>query len=312
MPTIFTKRIHHQESPPPKPKSRPAGFRLQPRDVAIIEAMHRHRVLATDQIAALFFCTATGAVSSACRGRLRHLVGAGLLEQAEQLQTRSEGRRPYLYMLTAPGRDLLVTELGLDPGEIDWKPSYNSVAWQFLSHQLAINEAYVAFRLACERIGWRVERWVDDRFLKKLHTEPVSIVEEDGGRRNVAVVPDAYFILSRGEQVMHFFLELDRATMAVAPQSRRTKSWQRRIRAYRAYLPSAAAVKRYGTDRIRVLTVTTGEGRMTNLAGATAEVAGPLAAHFWFTTSTSLIPEAALTEPIWQVAGHGAPQALVL
>ena len=149
---VSTRRTHNPITIFQKPpRERPRGFRLQPRDVAIVEAVHRHRVLSTEQIAALFFPTAGGEVSSACRSRLRHLTRAGFLERAEQLQTKSDGRRPYLYMLTAAGCDLLIAELGLDPEEIDWKPSYNTVSWQFLSHQLGIVDAYVAF--GCLRPG---------------------------------------------------------------------------------------------------------------------------------------------------------------
>ena len=54
-------------------------------------------------------------------------------------------------MLTGKGRDLLIEELGYEPEEIDWQPSYNDVSWPYLRHQIAINDVYVAVALDVER-----------------------------------------------------------------------------------------------------------------------------------------------------------------
>lgn len=278
------------------------------RDAAIIEVVHRHRVLSTEQIAALFFRTTDGRVSSQCRTRLRHLARAGLLHCAEQLQTKTDGRRPYLYMLSPKGRDLMIEELGYEPQEIDWQPSYNDVAWPYLRHQLAINDVYVAIALDVGRIGWTLDKWVDDRILRQMHTERVL---EPASGLEVAVVPDAYFVLSgrQGSPVLQFFLELDRATMTVAASSRRTKSWQDKIRAYQVYFDSALVTQRYGTDRIRVLTVTPGVDRQQHLRKATEDVGGRR--RYWFTSLAALKAPETLTRPIWSVASHEPPCELV-
>lgn len=274
------------------------AFRLQERDVAIVAAVHRHRVLSTEQVAAVFFPTASGAVSTACRSRLRHLVNAGYLERAEQEQVKSDGRKPHLFMLSSAGAELLVDELGFLPEDIDWQPEHNNVRWPFLRHQLEINDVFVALSLAVGRIGWSIERWVDDRILRQQHTDRVTV---PGEARSVAVVPDAYFVLAQRDTFLHFFLEVDRATMAVAPASRRTKSWQRRIQAYQAFFASDAIIDRYRTRRIRVMTVTTGERRLENLKTATEAVGGQR--RYWFTTTEELSPDSVLTADIWRVGG---------
>ena len=212
---------------------------------------------------------------------------------------RGNGRRPLLYMLTSHGAKLLVEELGCEPEDIDWRPEYNNVAWPFLRHQLAINDAYVAFKLAAERIGWRLEHWVDDRILKQ-NADRVALSRQDGSSRQVAVVPDAYMVLTHGPTDLCLFVEIDRATMSVAPASHRTKSWRRRIQAYQAYFTSEAIVTRYTTRRIRVLTATTGNKRLANLKQATEEVGGRL--RYWFALAGELTPDTALTAPVWQVA----------
>lgn len=275
-------------------------LRLQARDVEIVEAVHRLRVLRTDQLAALFFPTAEGDISSACRTRLRLLTEAGYLHRGEVPQVRAEGRRPYVYMLTAAGCELLTAELGLGPEELDWKPAYNNVSWPFLAHQLAINDAYLAFSRAVARTGWRIDRWVDDRLLRQQHTDRVRLIDTDGREHEVAVVPDAFFVLTDGIAVLQFFLEIDRATMTVAAQSRRVKSWQQRIQAYQAYFVSEAIQLRYHTNRIRVLTITTTTERLGNLKQATEAVGGRK--RYWFATADDVRPEAIIARPVWQIA----------
>ena len=282
------------------------GFRLQERDVLIVEAVHRHRVLSTEQIAALFFPTSTGTVSSSCLSRLRHLVRAGFLERGEQLQARAEGRRPFLYMMTSAGCELLQASLGYEEEDLDWKPSYNDVRWPFLAHQIAINDVYVALAQAVGRIGWRLDRWVDDRILKQRAPQ----VPLPGTGELVAVVPDAYFALvgPGGSPTLQFFLERDRATVTVGGAGR-TASWTRRIQAYQAYFASEEIHQQYGTNRIRVLSVTTGGRRLESLKRATEAAGGRK--RYWFTTAENVSPAQILLEPDWQVAGQDGRLSLI-
>lgn len=283
-------------------------MRLQERDVLIVDAVHRHRVLSTDQIAKLFFPTASGAVSSSCLARLRGLVKLGYLHRGEQEQVRRDGRKPYVYMLTRAGSQLLQGELGLEPEDIDWKPSHLSVRSFFLQHQLAINDVYVSMALATMRIGWHLSQWVDDRFLRKQHVKRVFVPERG---KEVAVVPDAFLSLTGpdGTPRMHFFLEVDRATETVVGMSHRVKSWQDKVRAYQAYFASDQIVERYGTRRIRVLTVTTGPERARHLKKATEEVGGRY--RYWFTWADQVAVEKCLTRAIWQKASSEDAHAII-
>lgn len=289
------------------------GFRLQARDVAIVDAVHRLRVLSSEHVAALLFGQMDGA-GSYCRKRLQHLAEAGYLDRREQLQTRAEGRKPYLYFLAPAGVELLVSELGLDREHIDWRPSYNDVQWPYLRHQLAINGAYIAFSLAAPAVGWRLVDWTDDRILRKRHTERFPVTGPDGRTVETAVVPDAHFFFEAPDpdtgEVNHpqFFLECDLATEVVATRTLQRTSWQRKIRAYQAYFDSGASVSRYRTHRIRVLTVTTGATRLVNLKAVTEEEGGR--SRYWFTTTDALTPATAFAEPIWHKAGSPEPVRL--
>jgi hypothetical protein len=276
--------------------------------VRVVEAVHRLRVLSSAQIAALYFPAVGDVVSSACRTRLRHLTNAGYLERGEQPVARTEGRLPYVYFLTAQGRSLLSAELGYEPDQLDWKPSYNNVRWPFLAHQLALNDAYVNFSLAAERGGWSLSSWIDDRILRKRHTERYAI-RGAGVEQQVAVVPDAYFVLGRDQTYLRFFLELDRATMSVAARSGLTKSWQRRILGYQAFFASPRPNEMYGSDKIRVLTLTTGQQRLWSLKQATEEAGGRN--RYWFAEAERVTPATALYEPIWHIASRADGSALL-
>lgn len=311
--TIWDKRMAEprtaQMTAPMSSKQRRAPrLRLRARDVEIVDAVHRLRVLSTDQIAQLFFPTAGGEVSTACRERLRRLVQAGYLERGEQAQRRGDGRLPYLFMLTEKGSALLQEQLGLDPEEIEWKPSYNDPEWSFLRHQLGINNFYVAVLQAVQDIGWSLQEWADDRILRAAHVDRVRL---PGSDRLYPVVPDAYFQLHGpdGRPQMHFFLEIDRATMSVAAVSHRVKSWQDKIRAYQVYVAGTDIQERYGTNKIRVLTVTTGEKRLANLKAATEAVGGQ--SRYWFTTERAVTAHAILRNPIWQRASTRGATSLV-
>lgn len=289
-------------------RSAPRRLSLQPRDLALLETALSHRVLTSPQLSALFFPRAKDAkdgIGSACRTRLRMLVAAGLLERQEQPVTRAEGRRPFLYMPTEAGCRLLIEELGVDPHEIDWKPSYNRVGWPFLAHQLAINDLYVTALRACALHGWTLDTWIDDRFLRKTHTARLQATGYAAG----VVVPDAYFTVQAPAGLFRFFVEIDRATMAVAPTSLSTKSWERRIEGYQTFFASPAILEMYGTTSIRVLTVTTSERRLEHLKAAIEAVGGQK--RYWLATVSDTTPEAVFTSPIWHVATVVGRRALL-
>jgi hypothetical protein len=118
---------------------------------------------------------------------------------------------------------------------------------------------------------------------------------------------DGYFHLKTSGYEFHFLLETDRRTVVGQYSRWGGKDWSRKIRTYIAYFtPSAPGQpslyeQRFGTSKLRVLTVTTGQIRLDNLKRITEQVGGR--DRFWFTTFDRLKAETALTEPIWQKAG---------
>lgn len=123
-------------------------------------------------------------------------------------------------------------------------------------------------------------------------------------------MPDGYLALRPGPlgPLLHFFVELDRGTMALRSRKRLGHSFQRRIRAYNAYFRSQEIMEVYGTRRIRVLTVTTRAERLKNMKRAVEDAGGR--SRYWFTTLEELSTCHPLDDPIWRRASTTDPVAL--
>ena len=288
------------------PKELPR-FRITPRDVEILTAVYEYRVLTAPQIDQLFFTPATqdtpATPSSRCQRRLMLLYHHGFLERREQLVTLTEGAKPLMYVLDTKGVALLADMWDVDEHELDWHPRDKTVSPQFLAHHLAINTVRIAVTLAARAHGFTIEKWFDERLLRREHmVDTVTITGERGRKEKAAVVPDSYFLLSTGTHRYHLFLEVDMATVTGDSPVVGRRDWRRKIAAYLAYYNSGKYAERYQSTGLRVLTVTTSEQRLLNLKQITERVGGK--ARFWFTTLAQATPAAILTVPICQVAGR--------
>ena len=135
----------------------------------------------------------------------------------------------------------------------------------------------------------------------KVAPDRVWIESEPGRRRSVALVPDAYACLNTGPRRTRFFLEADRA-------SETNGRWAQKVLAYLAYVRSGSYARRYHSDCLRVLTVTTSEKRLLNLLRTTHKAGGgPM---FWFAHLGLLAPETVLKAPIWSVPSESRACAL--
>jgi Replication-relaxation len=287
------------------------GFRLTARDGRIIWAVHEYRALTAPQIASLFFPSTNGegaVVNARCKYRLRMLYDHRYLHRDEQPQKLTEGRKPLVYFLDVMGAEFLSHELGK---EIHWDPQHNDVTYPFLEHLLATNDVRAAIAVGAASNGWQVRTWIDDKALKSAQQkEHVTLRGNEGATQQAAVVPDGYFVVDAGEFLYHHFLEVDMRTVTGEATKWGRRDWARKVRAYLEYYRSGKYEARYGTKSLRILTVTTGERRLSNLKAITTKVGGRK--RFWFTTFDLATSARILTEPIWQVAGEDTPQRLIL
>lgn len=295
---------------------RPA-IRLTERDIAIIQAVYEYRALTTIQIQRLLFPVCGSAQSERGRlvvtqQRLKLLYHNAYLTRDERPTKLSEGRQALVYFLDKKGAQLLATYAKVEITELDWRPRDNTAGagHLFLDHLLHTNDVRLSITSAAEASACRVARWIDDRSLRRREMkEYVTLKTDRGADEKVAIVPDGFFSLVQGDKVFHHFVEVDLATVVGLSSKSGRRDWARKVRAYLAFHQSGQYRARYGAQEFRVLTVTTGMGRLENLRAITEDTGGKN--RFWFTTFEQLQELRSLADPIWSFAGQHELRPLV-
>lgn len=267
----------------------PPRIQLTERDVQVILAVYDYRVLRRDQIERMFFPS-----KNTANERLKLLYQHRFLERRWLPVEYGEGMGQAIYLLDKQGADVVAEQLGIDRGGVSWQDAHNHVLSIFLEHVLLVNDMRITFNMAARQAGYTIDKWIKEDELKAAK-EYVYLTMPSGTKRKVAVIADAYFVLDLGDKRAHFFLEVDRATEA-------NKRWAQKVKAYQVYAQSGKYTERFGTRSLRVITVTTGEKRLSNIKRATEETGG--GQMFWFTTFEKAQPEEVLKLPIWKVAGQ--------
>lgn len=272
---------------------RPPRMRLTSRDVDIVEAVHHYRVLRQEQIQTLFFGT-----KSACQRALARLYDHGFLER--KFLPVMYGRSPTLYVLDKKGVELLRSERGYE--DLVWYSSNKDLKTDFIEHTTALNDFRLSIVVAARKQGLELVLWRSETQMKADYDR----VRLATSRRPVSVIPDGYFILITPLGRAHFFVEIDRGTETLA-------RFKQKIRAYKEYFDSGAYERRYGTKSMRVLTVATGQGRVTNLWRAAAEVTAEVGGQrrFWFGLAGNLTADTVLHAPVWVIAGEQVARPLI-
>src|SRR3954464_10860244 len=120
---------------------------LTPRDLQILRAVHRHRLLRSTLLVAL-----TGGSRQTTLRRLQLLFHHGYLDRPPmQLDWYARGSEPLVYALGNRGAELLETEGVVRRGGVRWDTKNRNVSRVFLHHTLAVAEVMVAFEAACRR-----------------------------------------------------------------------------------------------------------------------------------------------------------------
>src|SRR5215210_6551093 len=118
---------------------------LTPRDLEILRAVHRHRLLRSTQLIAL----SDGSRQTTLR-RLQLLFHHGYLDRPPmQLDWYVRGSETLVYALGNRGAEVLKTEGVVRRGGIRWDTKNRNLSRVFLHHTLAVSEVMVAFEVAC-------------------------------------------------------------------------------------------------------------------------------------------------------------------
>ena len=260
------------------------GFRITSRDLAIVRAVYEHRLLSSDHIVGLL---GDGSRQQILR-RLRLLYHGRYLDRPRvQLADLYEqpGTRPMVYGLGDKGADLLAEQAGLKRSAVSWTAKNRAIRSRFFHHTLLVSGIMVAFEVACREAGnVRVIPWdeilagkcpEETRDLKHPRTWRVPVPRHG----SIGVTPDNIFGLEfldrpEGQRQTFFFLEADRGTMPVLRKNLKTTSFYRKLVAYHATFTQSIHTKRFGFKAFRVLTVTTGQKRVTSMVNAAQKLEG--------------------------------------
>jgi hypothetical protein len=286
---------------------------LVPRDLEVFDVLYEMPGMTPEQINKLLFPKpyAGQKASSRCLYRLKFLTQTGFLQRIEQLTYYSQGKRPYRYFLTAKSALLVARRRGIALEELDFNPRDAQITHEFQEHRHALHDVRIAFILAARQHGATIEQWIDERTLKRTEGKVfVPVKGAHGGSHKLAVIADGFCRLKMTTDktyTYHQFIEVDRATETGEPTKWSRNSWQRKVVGYNALFTPAGHgqpsvyQQRYGTEKGRVLTITTGEKRLANLKRITEQNDGK--SKYWFCTLDAVNANDILTAAIWQKAG---------
>ncbi|PSK96234.1 protein involved in plasmid replication-relaxation [Murinocardiopsis flavida] len=169
--------------------------RLTPRDRAILDALHTHRVLTTHHIAALFYSGHTRRT----RTRLATLHDLGAVERFRP--HRTSGSAPVHWVLAPAGARALAEYRGIDIAELGYRPDRAlAIAHSSrLAHTTGILDVMTVFTTAARSSpGAAVETWWGE----------VRCAREWGRHAR----PDAYTRIHTGTARIDLFIEYDTGT----------------------------------------------------------------------------------------------------
>jgi Replication-relaxation len=283
--------MDHQERLPRFKRAPARGMILTPRDLDILRAVHRYRLLRSTHLTAL----ADGSRQTTLR-RLQLLFHHGYLDRpAAQLDWYVRGSEPLAYALGNRGAQALAAEGELKSGALRWDKNRN-VSRQFLRHTLAVAEVMVAVEVACR----------DTEGVALIQPEEILAAVPEATRRlrlpfrwqvevtegeklqHLGVEPDRVFGLRFGGRPpsrdrAYFFLEADRGTMPVTREGLAQTSFRRKLIGYRETWRQGLHRTHLGIPNFRVLTVTTSRERVGHLVEACRSLASGGAGLFLFT-----------------------------
>jgi hypothetical protein len=138
MPYPETRRPRFERAPIPR-------MVLTPRDLEILRAVHRYRLLRSTHLVSL-----TGGGRQATLRRLQLLFHHGYLDRPPmQLDWYTRGSEPFVYALGNRGAEALEMEGELRRGGVRWDTKNRNLSRIFLHHTLMVAEIMVAFEVAC-------------------------------------------------------------------------------------------------------------------------------------------------------------------
>lgn len=258
--------------------------KLTSRDIEILHAVYRHRLLHTEHVKALFG-------SDHVRKRLTFLNHNGYLDWPHaQRALHYDGMKHSIYGISDAGAALLAETHGIEGR--DFSERNRALKPWSLPHTLLLADILVSLEMAVRRVRDR-----GDRSIRFLDPETLALrggsrghdpgrisvpVREGNTTRTLRVIPDAIvgLALSDGsgswEKEKMLFVEADRATEPNVRGRGELSSIHRKILTYEAYAKAKGHVAQFGIDNFRVLFLTSaGEDRIVGMFEAMQRQTAP-------------------------------------
>jgi Replication-relaxation len=249
--------------------------------------------------------------SPSCLQRLLQLYQHRYLDRRDQAKRRGQGTSQYIYYLTKKGVERLARVLDCSVADLPYSPQKKYLSDDFLEHHVLRNDVRVALMLAAPKNQAGIITWYTEKYFKRNPLRTVKTAA-DGKSKPENLEPDDYFHLHSEQpeaHEYHRFLEIDRGKETGISGGDIYRSWTRKVKLYLVYYESGEYTRRFGSRGLCILTVTTGDKRLTNLKRATEKAGG--VGRFWFTTFDQVASETALTGKIWQVAGTDELRSII-
>ncbi len=248
-----------------------SGLRLTSGDVEILTWVYQLRLSTIEHLVAL-----TGRERTRVNRRL-----VRMLERKYLYRRRSSVYDKYVYTLNKQAIPILM-EQGVTPTEtfsVEVK-RLREFKDLFLKHALMLTDIHTTLELASRHSPIKLIDWREG----KTRVWDTVWVYEKGERKKKPVRPDAFLTLEdtrrpEGQNRRHIFLEADRSTT-------NNERFQKKIKAYHAYIDQGLHTKKYGIKSPRVVTITRTEARAVNLCAASREVLPSKDAQFYYYAST--------------------------
>lgn len=258
------------------------AFALQEQDVELLELLASYRFLDTYMLLALQPRSLRG-----LRRRLQHLFNAGLVDRPPRDYLRTPG--PMVYALGNKGADLLAQRQEVERGKINWQSKNHEVRQYFVDHTLMVSKVRAALSLAVNPLAnTNLVTWGQGPELK-IRTYVEGQPE--------AIVPDGFFILEDGDDVIHAYVECDRSTTT-------RNRFLQKMKVYWQWWKQEGHQQQWGIKNFRVLTVCLSEQRKDNLRTLAKEVDDRRRGSAMFLFSTEAIynldEPATILQHIWQ------------
>jgi len=272
------------------------------RDIEIFRALARYRYLRSTYL----YAFAGGASETRFKERLGDLFHEGFIDRpGPQWRFAHARHMPVVYEIGAHAKRILAEYAG---GEEPARTFLSEAVHRQFAHSVMICECLASIEIATREVrGLRFIPW-PEILARAPESTRDSAIPFRIGVSSGAIIPDGLFGLeyqSEGKKTYRFFaLEVDRSTMPVERSNRNQTSYLAKLGMYRQIIVGHVHKAHLGISTLFVLTVTTQETRLAEIArGFERGGRGP---EFLFKS----VAEQSLIKPIprllgepWQRAG---------